>query len=157
MIVPAQPACVVCRGCQLLSFCPPSTTTMTTVVTTTLPGASTTTTTAITTTTTTAPPLPRPGLSGLALVQCQLAAALGRPLCGNEVVPPAVDHALRANLNAANAALCSATTATGRKGKSSASGPSAISERRADAPRGRSRRGTQDDTCRRRARGRSRV
>jgi len=132
-VIPGQPACVVCRGCQLLSFCPPSTTTTTTVVTTTLPGttrtttttvvtttlpgASTTTMTVVTTTTTTAPPLPCPGLSGLARVQCQLAAALGRPLCGNEVVPPAVDHALRAKLNAANAALGSATTATSRKGK----------------------------------------
>jgi hypothetical protein len=132
-VIPGQPACVVCRGCQLLSFCPPSTTTTTTVVTTTLPGTSSTTTTtvvtttlpgtssttttAVTTTTTTAPPLPCPGLSGLVRVQCQLAAALGRPLCGNEVVPPAVDHALRAKLTAANAALGSATTATGRKGK----------------------------------------
>ena len=104
------------RHAPLLSFCPPSATT-TTVATTTILSASSTTTTVFTTTTTTAPPLPCPGLSGLVRVQCQLAAALGRPLCGNEVVPPAVDHALRAKLNAANAALGSATTATGRKGK----------------------------------------
>ena len=104
------------RHAPLLSFCPPSATT-TTVATTTILSASSTTTTVFTTTTTTAPPLPCPGLSGLVRVQCQLAAAQGRPLCGNEVVPPSVDHALRAKLNAANAALGSATTATGRKGK----------------------------------------
>jgi hypothetical protein len=137
--------CALCVGCQVdLSACvttssttststthPSITTTThsgttTTVVVTTLPGAtsttilrgaSSTTTTVFTTTTTTVPPLPCTGLSGLARVQCQLTAALDQPLCGNEVVPPAVDRAVLAKLNAANAALGSATTAAGRKGK----------------------------------------
>ncbi len=117
-IVPAQPSCVVCRGCQLLSFCPPSTTTSTT---TTFPGESTTTSTttvgATTTTTTTVPALPCTGFSGLARARCQLAAALAQPLCGSEVVPSAVYRAVRAKLEGANSALGSALTATGRKEK----------------------------------------
>jgi len=102
-IVPAQLDCVVCRGCQLISFCPSDMTT----TTTTIVGGSTT--------TTTLPVQPCAGLSGRARAKCQIDAALAQPLCGNETIPPTVDNALRAKLEAASKALGSATTATGRK------------------------------------------
>jgi len=96
-----------------LTFCPSPTTT-----TTTLPGGKTTTTTTVTTaatTSTTVSPVACAGLSGLAHVQCRLTAALAQPLCGSEIVPPAVDRALRGKLEAASAALGSAAGTTGRR------------------------------------------
>jgi hypothetical protein len=115
-VVPAQSDCVVCRGCRILSFCVASTVTTTTVATTTIPGATTTTSTVLETTTTTSLP-PCAGLAGLDRVRCRLAAALGQPLCGSEVVPPKLDRAVRAKLEAADAALGSAATAPGRRAK----------------------------------------
>ncbi len=113
-IVPAQPDCVVCRGCQLISFCPPDTSTTTSTIVT---GSTTSTTTtgSPSTTTTTLAAQPCAGIAGLALAKCEIDAALAQPLCGNEALPPSVDHALRAKLEAASTALGSAATATGRK------------------------------------------
>jgi hypothetical protein len=87
----------------------------TSTTTTTLPGANTTTTTTIPTTT--VPPPPCAGLTGLPRVQCQLSDALAQPLCGSEVIPPAIDGALRTKLQAANTALGSVATARAQKGK----------------------------------------
>ncbi|HXJ32981.1 MAG TPA: hypothetical protein VMS22_03000 [Candidatus Eisenbacteria bacterium] len=123
-VVPAQSDCVVCRGCQLLSFCVAPTTTTTTTTeaaTTTMPvattstilGTTTSTVLVITTTTTTVPACS--GLVAVDLARCRLATALAQPLCGADTVPTVVDRAVRTKLEAADTALGSVTSATGKK------------------------------------------
>ena len=113
-IVPSQADCVVCRGCQLISFCPPDTTTTTSTIVT---GSTTSTTSsgAGSTTSTTLAARACAGKTGPALAKCRIDVALAQPLCGAETLPSSVDHALRAKLQAASTALGSAAIATGRK------------------------------------------
>jgi hypothetical protein len=108
-VVPAQPACVLCRRCVLLDHlcAPPTTTTSTTIATsTTLPGD--------TTTTTLPGGDPCAGAEGIAHALCRLDGALRAPLCGTETIPTRVDGALRRKLTRARDLL---ETAGGRSGK----------------------------------------
>jgi hypothetical protein len=126
-IVPPQQPCAVCTGCALdFSACPggfphPTTTTVigvaTTTTSTTSPVTSTTPPTATTSTTVPAGPPPSrcAALQGVARTRCELEEALAHPLCGAETVPAKLDHALRANLGAADTSLGQALGVGGAK------------------------------------------
>lgn len=113
-VLPAQPACVVCRQCAILThLCAPPTTT-TTIGPTTTTILTTTTLVEDTTTTTLPGEAACAGKVGIAHALCRLDVALRAPLCGTDAVPPRVDGALRKKLTRARDLLETAGVKTGK-------------------------------------------
>jgi hypothetical protein len=108
-VVPAQEACMTCRGCRLLPVRCALEVTTTTVVgqtTTTAVGGSTTTTTL---------PGACAGLAGVAAAGCLVDVFLDEPLCLDAPAPAKIEKAFRRKLGAVRNALGRAVEATGKK------------------------------------------